>query len=201
MQIMQFTTSQGTHYQGSTLIDPCMVLVPPVEQYGYNTTFKSAPRQSGAGSTFNEHFVSLYIKGPVDENNQYVSNPAALKEILDSIEVIINGNIGTGVYRDAAVERNRIPGTNYHYARFSVDADATIHVKAKTEMSGTSYGFGPAISYAWPTAMGLVQAGVEDIYPPAVRNTRACETPDGSAASLRPGTSTINPGATYVRSY
>ena len=49
---MMYHPTDDVFYTGDQ--DPCMVIIPPIEQFGDNTTFKAAPNGTG-GSTFREH--------------------------------------------------------------------------------------------------------------------------------------------------
>lgn len=79
---MQYMHSGGVLYNTYD-IDPCMVLIPPTSQYGHNTTFKTAPYTNN--STFNQHYVTLYIKGPVNEDGTPNTEYTAIQKCLESI--------------------------------------------------------------------------------------------------------------------
>lgn len=50
----------------------------------------------------------------------------------------------------------------------------TVYVYGETPISGTVYGWGSVISYAWPVAMGLVKVGTLDMDPPIVESSYEC---------------------------
>ena len=98
-------------------MDPCMVIIPPVEQFGNNTTFRTAP--STENSRFNDgHYFTLYVEGPLDASGNPETDQNKIEALLSTINVIP----GTGSpykpnSRDVNFYHNRIPGTPYYFAR------------------------------------------------------------------------------------
>ncbi len=166
VQVMQYTYS--THYYGvDGNMDPSMAIVPPIEQYGNQTVF-----QTPAYEGFDEHHYNLIAKGdskdPV-KNNKLLSS-VTIKE-GDKYPVKIP------VY-DQNFYANNILGTDYYYASLDLKSSTVYSLQGHTALTGTIYGFGRVIAYAWSSSMALIEPADEDTLAPEVSHELFCNRPD-----------------------
>ncbi len=161
IQVMQYCYSTGFDMYGS--FDPLMVLVPPLEQYGYETVF-----QTSSYVDMKEHNFTILAKG---DTNDIVKN----KELLSTVTISENGGKYERVRdKDKMFLTNRIPTTEYFYSTLPCKGSSSYAVKAQTKVAGYIYGFGNVISYAWPAAMALVETSEKDTLTPEVHHVSGC---------------------------
>ena len=146
-QLTSYFPTTGVFYT-SGYQDPLMVLIPPVEQWGNNTTFITAPQGGSAGHQY--HYVNVYVEGPRLADGTADYNDVRVQEVLGSVRL----RIGTGTstfgldFFDYNYYSNRVPGTPYFYARIQLSANTVYRLDGRTRLSGTVYGWGSAVSYA-----------------------------------------------------
>lgn len=162
IQVMQYCFSTGYGQIGGNF-DPLMVIVPPIEQYGYETILQTSSYIEMA-----EHYFNLIAKGNANDENDNL-------EKLSSINISENGGSYKPVVEHAqSFLHNNIPGTDYYYIGLDVNTASTYAVKSKTKVAGTVFGFGKVISYGWPASMALVETSERDTLYPQIRQISGC---------------------------
>ncbi|MDR0927058.1 MAG: T9SS type A sorting domain-containing protein [Ignavibacteria bacterium] len=175
VQLLCYQTTEGFFYNGDS--DPLMLLIPPVEQYGNNTSFITAASNSSVN--FTEHAFTLYAEGAkLPNGDPDTLDFANIREVLSSITIRQGEGDNAPTYKvnnkDATFFANRIPGTNYYFARWNVVDNTPYRVEGRTRLSGSVYGWGSVISYGWPASMKLVATQTNDNLPPEVFNGIEC---------------------------
>ncbi|MGI6369114.1 MAG: choice-of-anchor D domain-containing protein [Candidatus Kapaibacterium sp.] len=161
IQVMQYCYSTGFGIDGP--FDPLMVLVPPIEQYGYETVF-----QTSSYADMEEHNFTILAKG--DTNNTTRN-----EELLSTITISEKGGKFESIKdKDKNFLTNRIPTTEYFYSTLPRNGASSYAVKAQTKVAGYIYGFGKVISYGWTASMALVETSEKDTLCPEVHHVSGC---------------------------
>ncbi|MGI6369417.1 MAG: T9SS type A sorting domain-containing protein [Ignavibacteria bacterium] len=161
IQVMQYCYSTGFGIGGP--FDPLMVLVPPIEQYGYETVF-----QTSSYSGMNEHNLTILVKG---DTSDMVRN----EELLSTVTISERGGEFEYVKdKDETFLTDRIPTTEYFHSTLPCNGASSYAVRAQTKVAGYIYGFGAVISYGWPASMTLVEISEKDTLNPPVHHISGC---------------------------
>jgi hypothetical protein len=161
VQVMQYCYS--TEFGMAGPFDPLMVLVPPIEQYGYETVF-----QTSSYVGMEEHNFTILAKG---DTSDIVKNEELLSTVTISEK---GGNFERIKDKDEKFITNRIPTTEYYYSTLPRNAASSYAVKAQTKVAAYIYGFGYAISYGWVASMALIETSEKDTLCPEVHHVSGC---------------------------
>lgn len=135
--------------------DPFMVYVVPAEQFTKMTIF-----QCPDNPAYTNHNFNLIAIGDTSDPNL-----TTLKSIkLDNkfVYTITPSFLG-----------NRIPGTNFFYARIPV-ANGPHLIQGNAAFGGDIYGYGSFDSYGWPAATAYRKLDQWDTLPPVLSRTEEC---------------------------
>ncbi|MBR3091349.1 MAG: hypothetical protein IKH10_05105, partial [Bacteroidetes bacterium] len=162
VQVMQYCFSTGYGQSGGNF-DPLMVIVPPIEQYGYETIM-----QTSSYTAMNEHYINIIAEGNA-------SDPIKNEETLGKVTISTNGgNYAKLIEKDESMLKNNVPGTNYYFSGLTVSGATTYAIKSKTKVAATVFGFGSVISYGWPASMALVETSEKDTLFPQIHQVSGC---------------------------
>lgn len=140
IHLMQYSCSEQWDQAGS-LFDPDMMNITAVEQYTTKAVF-STP-QNNSPNEFRVNYLNICMIG---DTNDYTANDKLLKTVK------LNGKL-VATY-DPKLTLNRVPYTNFYFARVSLDAGAYI-LESETPVGATMYGFSNANGYAWQAISGF----------------------------------------------
>ena len=161
IQVMQYCYSTNFGIGGP--FDPLMVLVPPIEQYGYETVF-----QTSSYSGMQEHNLTILVKGDTSDivRNEKLLSTVTISERGGEFEYVKD--------KDETFLTNRIPTTEYFHSTLPCNGASSYAVRAQTKVAGYIYGFGAVISYGWPASMTLVEISEKDTLNPPVYHISGC---------------------------
>lgn len=144
IQIAQFMMHTASAFDNPNY-DPCMVILPPVEQYVSRIIF-----QTPGNSRYNPlQYVAHYILVVAHRNS------------LRSLK--LDGELLTSV---SQIGFNRIQGTDYHWARVEIQQGKHELVADTFAFSGLIYARGRADSYGMILGSSLVNPFKQDTLPP-----------------------------------
>ncbi|MBQ6269301.1 MAG: IgGFc-binding protein, partial [Bacteroidetes bacterium] len=169
VQVMQYSFSSGyatNDYLGATY-SPLMVIVPPIEQYVYETVMYTVPY-----SELRENYINIIAEGDASDSIKNV-------EMLEKILIGVNTKkewVSTDklIEKDETFIRNNIPGTNYYFSSLSVENPSYYVIKGKTKFGAIGYGFGTNTSYGWLASMALIETSKNDTLPPQIYQVSGC---------------------------
>lgn len=142
--VAQYSCSQS--WDGDPILDPFMINVIPVVQFGSKALF-----QQPTAAKFQKHRLSLIVWADTSDPD-YINNLKSLA--IDSV----------GVWRHPQAEVptllfNLMPGSdNLHWTSIDLGTNAKAHTitsNGKIRFGGYLYGFGAADAYGWPVAAGF----------------------------------------------
>lgn len=167
--VMQYAYS--ANWDGSDSCDPFMTALSPVEQFQSSFSF-----QRSQSNLFSNNIASFIIEGDSsDKSNTLLKT------------VVMNGDLLYKKY--PLLLTNRIPGTNYYWARVPLSNEAQ-QVTSGTRIGGYVYGYNAFNCYGWPLFPAGLLTTVKDTLPPVlIKNKLAYNEYEFSATELR----SINP--------
>lgn len=168
--------------------DPCMVVVPPVEQYVQQAHF-FVPDTSLAGfNQFKRHWINLVVSA---------SAVSSLR--LNGVPVL---------QLAPELSTRRLPWTSnegepYHWIALPIEPGRVYELNTSTgSFAGTLYGTGYVDSYALVLGSGLLPPGVQDTVPPQIwLQTAPCGAVELRASDSGSGIAWIEPLADSTWNY
>ncbi|GIV56049.1 MAG: hypothetical protein KatS3mg040_0817 [Candidatus Kapaibacterium sp.] len=151
--LMQYSAS--AEWDNNNMFDPFMIYVVPIEQYTKATIF-----QAPSNPAYSRHRFNLIVSADINDPEQ---------KDLRSIKV--DGVPVTTLAPD--ILGNRIPGTNFHYARLFVNNGAHL-IEGNAPFGGYIYGWGSFDSYGWPAATAYRRLDEFDTIPPPLSREQEC---------------------------
>lgn len=152
IQIAQFMMHTGTAFDNNNY-DPCMVILPPVEQYVSRIIFQTPGNSQNNPFQYIGHYISII----------------AHKNSLRSLR--LDGQLLTSI---SQIGFNRIQGTDYHWARIEVQQGKHELISDTVAFSGIIYGRGRADSYGMVLGSSLINPFKKDTLPPLLTTDVDC---------------------------
>jgi len=151
--LMQYSPS--AEWDNNNLFDPFMIYIVPVEQYTKSTIF-----QSPSNPAYTRHRFNLIVAANINDPEQ-----------KDIRSIKLDGQPITTVAPD--ILGNRIPGTNFHYARIFINNGPHL-IEGDAPFGAYVYGWGSFDSYGWPAATAYRKLDEFDTIPPPLSRESEC---------------------------
>jgi hypothetical protein len=179
VQIGQYMMRSG-HSTDVGGYDPALVTIPPLEQFVQKVNFITPGNPIVNPEQFRYHFVSL------------IAEKRALNSLVYDGKLIANFT---------PIMSQVIPGTDYHYARFSVPQGRHQITCQRGGFIATLIGVGDADAYAHIIGASVVNPFRHDTIPPVIEFNYECGRVSGYAFEPlpRPYLDTINTGLDYAQ--
>ena len=179
VQIGQYLMHSG-HSTDAYGYDPALVTIPSIEQFVQKVIFVTPGNPAVNPDQFRYHFVSLIAK------------QKSLNSLVFDGELISN-------FTPIMVQK--IPGTNLHYARFSISSGRHEISCQSGGFQGILLGVGDADAYAHVIGSSIENPYRKDTIPPVIELSYECGTVQGFAFENLPipYVDTINTGLDYAQ--
>ncbi len=179
VQIGQYMMRSG-HSTDVGMYDPALVTIPPLEQFIQKVTFVTPGNPTVNPDQFRYHFVSI------------IADSRSLNSLMYDGRLISNFT---------QILSQIIPGTNYHYARFSVPQGRHKISCQNGGFIATLIGVGDADAYAHIIGSSIINPYRKDTIPPIIEFNYNCGKVTGFAYEPLPTPylDTINTGLDYAQ--
>ncbi|MBR3090955.1 MAG: hypothetical protein IKH10_03055, partial [Bacteroidetes bacterium] len=169
VQVMQYSFSSGyaTNDSSGVTYSPLMIVVPPIEQYVYETVIYTVPYNE-----FGENYINIIAEGDASDS---IKNEEMLGKILIGVNKDEDGFTTVKlIEEDKTIIRNSVPGTNYYFSTLPVAGETSYVIKSKTKFGAIGYGFVDNTSYGWLASMALIETFKKDTLPPQIYQVSGC---------------------------
>jgi hypothetical protein len=168
IQLAQYMMHTGSGYDIASY-DPCMVIVPPTEQFVSKILFQTPGNSPYNPQQFYNHWVTI-----IAEYNA-LSSLKLDKKLVKSFTTILVQNV---------------IGTNYHWCNINLGYGKHELVADSGRFAGVLFGNGRADAYAMVLGASLTNPFKKDEIPPKHNYTEACGIIDGEIVEFKDENST-----------